>query len=140
MAIELTDEMADEINNALANNMPCLVATAGEDGEPDVAFRGSMMVYDNEHLAFWERSRIESLENLRFNPKVCVFFRNPQSRDHSWRFYGVATIYEEGEMRQKIMDRVVQRELDQDPERKGFGVLIRVDRVRQRSAVIMELD
>jgi len=137
MAIELTDEMAEEINNALANGMPCLLATAGEDGEPDVAFRGSMMVYDKDHLAYWERSRIESLENLRFNPKICVFFRNPKERDHSWRFYGVATLYEEGEMRQKIMDRVVQRELDQDPERKGFGVLIRVDRVRQRSELIM---
>jgi len=140
MAIELTDEMAEEINNALANRMACLLATAGEDGEPDVAFRGSMMVYDNEHLAYWERSRIESLENLRFNPKICVFFRNPENRTHNWRFYGVATLYEEGEMRQKIMDRVVQRELDQDPERKGFGVLIRVDRVRQGSNLIMERD
>jgi hypothetical protein len=36
------------------------------------------------------------------------------------------------------MERVVQRELDQDPERKGFGVLIKVNRVRQRSDVIME--
>ena len=141
MAIELTDEMAEEINNALANNLPCLLATAGEDGEPDVAFRGSMMVYDKEHLAYWERSRIESLENLRYNPKVCVFFRNPQVRQHSWRFYGVATLHEgEDEMRQKIMERVVQRELDQDPERKGFGVLIRVNRVRQGSNVIMERD
>jgi uncharacterized protein len=138
MAIELTDVMAEEINNALANGNPCLLATAGEDGEPDVAFRGSMMVYDEQHLAYWERSRIESLENLRFNPKICVFFRNPKERDHFWRFYGVATLYEEGEMRQKIMDRVVERELASDPERKGYGVLIKVTRVRQRSDVIME--
>jgi hypothetical protein len=140
MAIELSDEMAEEINNALANGLPCLVATAGEDGEPDVAFRGSMMVYDGQHLAFWERSRIESLENLRFNPKICVFFRNPKERDHNWRFYGVAMIFEQGEMRQRIMDRVVQRELDSDPDRLGYGVLIEVTRVRQRSAVIMEKD
>ncbi|MPZ48713.1 MAG: hypothetical protein GEU75_05265 [Dehalococcoidia bacterium] len=138
MAIELTDEMAEEINNALANGMPCLLATAGEDGEPDVAYRGSVYVYDKEHLAYWERSRIESLENLRFNPKVCVFFRNPQVREHAWRFYGVATLYEDGDMRQKIMERVVQRELDQDPERQGYGVLIRVDRVRQNRNVVME--
>ena len=140
MAIELTDEMAEEINNSLANGMPCLLATAGEDGEPDVAYRGSVYVFDKEHLAYWERSRIESLENLRFNPKVCVFFRNPKVREHNWRFYGVATLHEEGDKRQEIMDRVVQRELDQDPDRLGYGVLIQVDRVRQNRNVIMERD
>ena len=138
MAIELTDEMAEEVNNARTNEIPCLVGTVGEDGEPDVAIRGSMMVFDKDHLAFWERSRLESLENLRSNPKICVFFRNSKVRGRAWRFYGEATLFEEGEMRQKIMDRVIQIELDADPERKGFGVLIRVDRVRAGSNVIME--
>jgi hypothetical protein len=138
MAIELTDEMAEEINVARLNDLSCLVATAGADGEPDVAFRGSMMVFDKEHLAFWERSRMESLENLRQNPKICVFYRNPNVRGRNWRFYGVATLHEEGEARQQIMDRVLEVELNADPERKGFGVMIRVDRVRQGGAVIME--
>jgi hypothetical protein len=140
MAIELTDEMAEAVNNARTNGVPCLVGTAGEDGEPDVAIRGSMMVFDKDHLAFWERSRLESLENLRYNPKICVFFRNSQIRGQAWRFYGEAELHEDGDMRQKIMDRVIQVELDADPERKGYGVLIRVDRVRAGSNVLMERD
>jgi general stress protein 26 len=138
MAIELTDQMKEEVNNALERRIPCLLATAAADGAPDVAIRGSMMIYDTEHLAYWERSRNESLANLEENNKVVVFFRNPESRAQ-WRFYGEATIYKQGEeMRETIMKGIIQRELDADPERLGYGVLIRVDRVRQGNNVLME--
>jgi len=138
MAVELTEQMSEEVNNALEHRIPCLLGTASPDGAPDMALRGSMMVYDTDHLAYWERSRNESLANLEENPKVVVFFRNPETRAQ-WRFYGEATIFKQGdEMRDQIMSRVVQRELDADPERLGYGVLIRVDRVRQGNNVLME--
>jgi hypothetical protein len=47
-----------------------------------------------------------------------------------WRFYGKATIYKEGPVREQIMNRVIKAEIDKDPERKGHGVLIRVDKIR----------
>jgi hypothetical protein len=47
-----------------------------------------------------------------------------------WRFYGTATVYKDGEMRQKILQRTVKAETDKDPERKGYGVLVRVDKIR----------
>jgi hypothetical protein len=96
-----------------------------------------MMVYDKDHLAFWERSLEESLKDLEANLQIAVMYRNGEKRI-SWRFYGLATLHKEGEMRQKIMDRVLERELAADPERKGYGVMIRVDRVRQARNTIME--
>jgi predicted pyridoxine 5'-phosphate oxidase superfamily flavin-nucleotide-binding protein len=138
MPIEMTDDMAEQVNKARENNVPCLLATASADGEPDVAIRGSVMVYDKEHLAYWERSLNESLANLRENPNVVVFFRNPATRAQ-WRFYGVATLHEgDDPMREQIMARVIEPELAADPERKGFGVSIRVDRIRQGNNVLME--
>jgi hypothetical protein len=138
MAIELTDDMMEQVNNALENRIPCLLTTASARGEPDVAIRGSMMIYDRDHLAYWERSRNESLANLEENPHVCVFFRNPETRAQ-WRFYGTARIFKQGEeMRDQIMSRVVERELNADPERLGYGVLITVNRVRQGNNVLME--
>ena len=136
MPIELTEEMAQAINNALLDRMPCLVASAARDGTPDLAYRGSMMVFDKEHLAYWERSRGETLANLEENSKVVVLYRNSTTRQ-TWRFYGEATIHRDGQLRQEIMERVVELELNQDPERKGYAVLIRVDRVRARSETIM---
>ncbi len=38
------------------------------------------------------------------------------------------------------MERVNPFELGQDPERKGFAIVIRVDRVRSRDDTIMQRD
>lgn len=137
MAIVLTDEMKDALASALTDRMPCLVATASKDGMPDLSYRGSVMVFDADHLAFWERAKGETLANLEANPKIAVLYRNAQTRV-GWRFYGTAEVLTDGAVREAIMERTHPFELAQDPERTGYAVLIRVDRVRAGSAVIME--
>lgn len=137
MPVVLTDEMIEAVNNALNDRLPCLVATASADGMPDVSYRGSVLAFDREHLAFWERAKGETLENVEANPRVCVFYRNPQTRK-GWRFYGSATVLRDGELREQIMARVHPFEIGQDPERAGFAIYMRVDRVREGSATIME--
>jgi predicted pyridoxine 5'-phosphate oxidase superfamily flavin-nucleotide-binding protein len=137
--IELTEQMREAVNNALAEGVPMVIATASKDGRPDLAFKGSTMVFDSEHLAYWERSFGETLANVQQNPHVCLLYRS-RERGVAWRFYGVAAIHAEGELRQQVMERVVQPELDRDPERKGIAVLVRVDRVVQGREVIMRRD
>jgi hypothetical protein len=107
-------------------------ATSSKDGFPDISFRGSTFVWDDEHIAFWDRSRGISTKNLEGNPNVCMLYIDLTDRV-GWRFYGKATLYKEGEMRQKIMDRTIKDEIDKDPERKGNGVLVRVDKIRRYS-------
>jgi hypothetical protein len=129
--IDLT-KWADAINNALADATPCLLATADGSGHPDIAFKGSMMVFDKDHLAWWERSLAEQIEQVAENPHIVVLYRNTTEarRIPHMRLYGDATLYRSGEMREKVMAKTVQRELDQDPERKGFAVVVQVNRVR----------
>jgi hypothetical protein len=57
-----------------------------------------------------------------------ILFRNPTTRA-AWRFLGKATVHKQGALREQIMARTVQAELDRDPERKGYGVIIAVDTV-----------
>jgi hypothetical protein len=133
--INLTDEMAAHINKAQEEGNPCLVATASASGKPDITYKGSVMVFDNQSLAYWERSRGTTLRNLEENPQIMVLYRNPAERIR-WRFSGVATIYREGDLRQQVMNRTVQRELDADPERKGVAVIIRVDEVIDGNQVV----
>jgi pyridoxine/pyridoxamine 5'-phosphate oxidase len=123
-------EMAEAVNVALAEGNTCLVGTASADGQPDIAFKGSMMVYDRDHLAFWERSGGETLRNLQANPRAVVLYRSRERRVN-WRFFGRVELHPEGELREQIMARVIEGELERDPERIGIGVLIRVDRVLQ---------
>jgi general stress protein 26 len=139
MPIKLTEEMAQHINNALANRMPCVLATASPEGEPDVGFKGSMMVFDDEHLAYWERTRGTHLANVERNPKVAVMYQNFAERV-GWRIFGEATVIKEGDRWREVMGKVVEAELNSDPDRLGYAVLVRVDRVVARGQVIMSRD
>ncbi len=106
-----------------------LVATSN-DGRPDVALKGSLMVWDADHLAWWERGRAETEAAVRANPLVAVLVRNITRDRRTLRFYGEARIVDDAALREQIWERVVQVEKDTDPEKTGVAVLVRIDRVR----------
>lgn len=127
--IDISDSMKQQIDNALAEGYPCLIATASKDAVPELGYKGSMMVFDKESLAFWERTHQTTIRNILENPNVMVLYRNMAKGGAAWRFLGKAAVYKEGPIREEVMSRTVQAELDKDPERKGFGVVIKVDKV-----------
>lgn len=135
--IKLTDEMRELIDNALANRMPCILATASKSGQPTMSYRGSMMVFDDESLAYWDRSKRLSLQQLAENPQVCVMFRHPEKRI-VWRFFGEATIHRDGPVREQVMARVVQPELDRDPERQGVAIVVRVNTILAATGEVLQ--
>ncbi len=124
----------EHINAAFPANV-CLVATVLPDGFAQVSPRGSTMVVDDEHLGLWERGRGSTSATLANGTKVTVFFRKPQLRESGVlpkggiaRFYGTAEIHRSGPVYEEIWRRLVQPEKDRDPDKKGFAVLIRVQR------------
>ena len=136
--IELTEEMQTAVNNALADKVSCLIATASADGKPSIGYRGSMLAFPASSLAYWERTYRRGIENVESNPHVVVLYRNPETRQ-AWKFFGQASIYRNGATRDDIMARVVQAELDRDPDSKGFAVVIELDRVESmQGEVLME--
>jgi len=135
----------EHINSAFPSAV-CLVATVLPNGFAQVTPRGSTMVYDDEHLALWERGKGTTSANLRDGTKVTVFFRKPQLRESGVlpkggvaRFYGVAALHKSGPVYEEIWRRLIQQEKDRDPERKGFGVLIRVERAEDLDGVPLDL-
>ncbi len=135
--IEFTDEMCEAIDNALANGTPCIVGTASAGGDPNLGFKGSVMALDGSRLAYWERSMRTILEHIEENPKVVVMYRDP-ARRLAWRFYGDVTVHRDGSARDEVMARVVQPELDRDPERQGFAVVIDVERITTLGADVVQ--
>ena len=121
-------QYADAVNNAFYNQQVCVIATSNGDA-PDVALKGSFMVWDEDHLAYWERGLNETLAAIRANPQVAVLVR-PKGAP-PLRFYGAARVIDDPEQREAIYQRVIPEEQGRDPEKKGFGVLIHVDRIRQ---------
>ncbi len=134
--IQLTDEMKSAVNNALADKAPCLLATASPDGRPGLGYRGSVLVYDDAALAYWERTFRQGADNVEANPHVVILYRNPETRK-AWKFFGQAEVLRKGPVREEIMSRVVKAEMDRDPERKGVAVIVRLDRVETMAGEVL---
>jgi pyridoxamine 5'-phosphate oxidase-like protein len=124
---------AEIVNNARIDHERGLttgVVATTNDGQPDVALKGSLMVWDKDHLAWWERAKRETYGALGGNPKVAILVRNPTRDKRTLRFYGEARVLDDPDLTRRIWDRVLQVEKDADKERQGIAVLVRIDRVR----------
>ena len=126
--IKLTEEMRRLINQARANETPCVMATSSPDGVPNAGFRGTMMVLDEESLAYRERGPLSAVRQLEENPRVVVLFRN-SDQDAGWKFRCTAAVYRDGPMFQRVMDRLVAEGLLRDADGTGTAVVLRVDQI-----------
>jgi hypothetical protein len=121
------------ITNAWDDGYVCLLGTNGEQG-PNVSPKGSMMLFDDQHLAYWERSRKQALANLQHDNRVVVIYSNMQAQRDKvlesgiLRFYGTAELHESGPMHDAIFARLNERESTHVGADTGVGVLIRIDR------------
>ena len=136
----------EHINTAFPAHV-CLVATVLPNGFAQMTPRGSTMVYDEDHLALWERGQGSTTANLKNGTKVTVFFRKPALREAGIlpkggiaRFYGLAAIHRAGHVYEEVWRRLVQPEKDRDPDRKGYAVLIRVERAEDLGGATLQLD
>ena len=129
--------LQDPINTAFPNDV-CLVATVLPNGFAQVTPRGSALVFDDTHFSLWERGRGSTADNLADGTKVTVYFRKPQLRADGVlpkggiaRFYGTAKVYRSGPEYEEVWTRLIQPEKDRDPDKKGFAVLIAVERAEE---------
>ena len=111
----------------------CLIGTVQENGYAQITPRGSTQVYDDEHISLWERGRGSTNALLKDGTKVTVFYFNLGARDvlpmgGIARFYGTATVHKSGPVYDKVWERLIPPERQWDPDKKGWAVLIAVDR------------
>src|SRR3954468_15368870 len=121
------------IDNAWVDGYPCLVATAGTDG-PNISPKGSLLVFDDDHLAYWERTKKQALANLGHDLRVCVMYPNFKAQRDGilesgfLRFYGTVELHESGPIREAIFAKLVPREQRHTGAEAGIGVLIRIEK------------
>ena len=121
------------IRNAWDDGYPCLLATVGPEG-PNITPKGSMIVFDDKHLAFWERSKRAVLDNLGLEKRVCVMYANFKAQrdgilDSGFlRFFGTVELHESGPIREAIFAKLLPREQTHVGAETGIGVLIRIEK------------
>ncbi|MSO66507.1 MAG: hypothetical protein EXQ82_01560 [Pseudolabrys sp.] len=121
------------IRNAWDDGYPCLLATSGREG-PNITPKGSMIVFDYAHLAWWERSKRAVLDNLSHDARVCVIYANFKAQRDDvlesgfLRFFGSVALHEQGPVREAIFAKLHPREQTHADAEAGIGVLIRIDK------------
>ena len=131
---KIPNKLWDAFNGGFPAN-PVLVATSLPDGFVQVSPRGSALVYDEETIAFWSRGRGHTHDNMSDGDKVTIYFRDPELRASGVlpiggiaRFYGTASIHTDGPVREAIWERMIEPERTADADKKGYAVLIAVER------------
>lgn len=136
----------EHINTAFPANV-CLLGSVLPNGFAQITPRGGTMVYDDEHIGLWERGSGSSAAAMKDGSKLTVYFRKPSLREDGVlprggiaRFYGTATIYRSGPVYEEVWRRLVQPEKDRDPEKKGYAVLIKVERAEDLAGEALNLE
>ena len=131
--MSFSDTIKRLITDAWNDGHPCLVGTVGTNG-PNISPKGSMVFYDDDHLAYWERSKKQALENVRHDNRILVVYSNMQAQNDKilesgiLRFYGRAELHETGPVRDAIFALLSEREQTHVGADTGIGVLVTIER------------
>jgi len=55
----------------------CLVGTCMPDGHAQITPRGSVQVFDDDHISFWDRGGGSTAMGLKDGVKITIYFHNP---------------------------------------------------------------
>jgi hypothetical protein len=143
MPVQMTELMAKLLETALEDGTPCLVGSASKDGHPQISPKGSVAVFDGKTLSYWERSYRSSQAHIEANPNVVVYYRNAARtaeipyRGAALRFHGKARFVKDGPERERAWDLSGEVERSRDPEKKGYAVLIEVEKIEELSGTVV---
>jgi hypothetical protein len=131
---KIPTSLREHIDTAFPANV-ILVGSVLPNGFAQITPRGSAQVFDDEHISLWERGRGSTNAAIADGSKLTFFFRKPQLRESSAlpnggvaRFYGTASVHKSGPVYDQVWRQLIQPEKDRDPEKKGFAVLVKIER------------
>ena len=101
--------LTTEMKAAVDNIRLCFVATASGDGMPNVSPKGSLTVWDDDHLAFANIASPRTMKNIRENPRLEINTIDQISR-RGFRFRGTGEIFESGDVFDHVANDIWTRE------------------------------
>ncbi len=128
MALVLTPQIKDVLNNALANGTPLLLAAVTPEGKPILSFRGSAQVYSDNQIGLWLRHAAgETATAVTANPNVVLVYRSPTTP--VLQFHGQARIASDEASRKLVFESAPEREQKADEKREGAALIIDLTKV-----------
>jgi predicted pyridoxine 5'-phosphate oxidase superfamily flavin-nucleotide-binding protein len=106
--------LTEDMRHMVAHLRLCYVATVTPDGKPNLSPKGSLLVIDDDHLAFADIMSPSTIRNLRSNPYIEVNMVDPFLR-RGYRFKGVCEVVTEGKTFDLVANELWDREGRQYP-------------------------
>jgi uncharacterized protein len=119
-------KISDDMREIIARSAIGYAATVTPDGRPNLSPKGSLTVYDDDHLYFADIASPQTIRNLRSNPHIEVNFVDVISR-RGYRFKGTAEVHTDGPVFEKARAALTQTHGPQYP--CNHAVLIHVEKV-----------
>lgn len=125
----------------------CLIGTVLPNGFAQITPRGSTQVYDDQHISLWERGRGTTTATFADGTNATVYFANMALKDSGLlpiggiaRFYGTVSVHKSGPVYEKVWERLIEPEKKWDPEKKGWAVLIKIERAEDLFGQPLKID
>jgi uncharacterized protein len=122
---ELMGVLTDDMQRVVRGQKLGYVATVCADGTPNVSPKGTLTVWDEDHLVFLDIRSPRTVANLRERPAVEVNVVDPFAR-RGYRFKGTGTVLVDGELFEEALARYRANGLGD--YRVHHVVLIKVER------------
>jgi uncharacterized protein len=87
--------LTEDMKRVVREQRTGYVATASPDGNPNLSPKGTLTVWDDDHLVFADLRSPRTIANLRANPRVEVNVVDPIARK-GYRFRGTAVVHADG--------------------------------------------
>ncbi len=97
--------LTDAMKKALTEQRLIFVATVCPDGSPNLSPKGTVMVWDDDHVLFTDLASPGTMRNLEHNPAVEINTLDVFARK-GYRFKGVAAIHRGDEIFHAVVDRM----------------------------------
>ena len=94
--------LTDDMHRVVEEQRLGFVATVCPDGTPNVSPKGTVAVWDDNHLVFADIRSPRTVKNLRANPAVEINVVDPLVRK-GYRFKGTAQVFDEGPRFEEIL-------------------------------------
>jgi predicted pyridoxine 5'-phosphate oxidase superfamily flavin-nucleotide-binding protein len=121
--------LTDKVQNFVRIQRLGYVATVCPDGTPNLSPKGTLTVWDGDHLVFADLNSPGTVRNLQNNPSIEINVVDEFIRK-GYRFKGSAQVLTGGILYQQILDFYAQKGLFDAPRRVRAIVLIEVEQVR----------
>ncbi len=120
--------MDADVRRVIDQQKLAYVATVSPDGTPNLSPKGTIAVWDDDHLVFADIRSPVTIANLVRNPAIELNIVDPFSRK-GYRFKGTAEVVREGELFVKIGAFYKSRQSKRAAAAQTF-VLVKVERIR----------